>query len=668
MLLRSIQITNFRQYKGAQVVEFATDRERNVTVIIGDNTSGKTTFVQAFHWALYGKTEGFKTKDTLLNREVADDMNINDEAIVQVEITLFHAGREYTMLRSQKYRCDLKGEVRSDGTRVKLSYKEATTGETLSVRERDVDNTINDILPKELADYFFFDGERIETIGSKNQEITNAVKRLLGGLSTLENARQHLDPNRKKSVIGKLNGSMNLQGDERAEAAMSAMVQAQEKVEALQLELKQIDKDLEYYNGEKERLQAILLENQQTANLQKEQIRLEKSLKEAQQSLRDDSKAFRDNFNAYATVFFSRPVLAKALEFLQTIQLHDAGIPNMNATSIDYIISRGRCICGADLQVGGQAYENLLRERKLLPPESIGTVIRHFREQASMYMDSARPGSENLERSYKEIFKKSETVNEYEDRIRENSIKLRNTVDMGRTEVDLAQVKTKIRDLEEKKARVIHKQGEQTREIENNRKTYESTVQLSAKNREIRLYIKYAEEIYQWIQDTYGKSERDIREKLQESVNNIFRRMYHGRRAVEIDHKYNMSLKAIVGDNQWDLDESRGLETVKNFAFVAGLAELARDKVTGTDTETNVLLASEPYPLVMDAPFSNADEKHVRSISSVLPSVAEQVVMVVMEKDWNYAEPVLREKIGKRYVLRKETEARTFIEEVSLYV
>ncbi|WP_020375126.1 AAA family ATPase [Sulfobacillus thermosulfidooxidans] len=664
MLLRTIKLNNFRQYKGVQVVKFADDPVRNVTVIIGINTSGKTTFVQAFHWALYGKTEGFKTKDILLNKEVANAMNINDEAVVEVEVTLVHDEREYTIFRSQKYRCDLKGDIRPDGARAKLSYKEAT-GNTVVVH--DIDNTINEILPKELADYFFFDGERIETIGSKKQEITSAVKRLLG-LSLLDNARQHLDPNRTRSVIAKFHRSMDLQGDVRAQSALSAMERAQEQLEVLKQELIQIDKDLAYYNDEKDRLQRILLENQQTANLQKEQIRLEKSLKEAKQSLEDVYTSFRDNFNAYAVVFFSRPLLAKALEFLQTVHLHDAGIPNMNATSIDYILSRGRCICGADLHVGTDAYENLLRERKLLPPESLGTVIRNFRNLASSYMDLARPGDENFERSYKEIFKKSETVNQYADRIRENSAKLRNTVDMARTEADLSEVKRKIRDLEEKKERVIHKRGEQCKELENNRKTYEGLVEVSAKNRQISLYIKYAEAIYRWIQETYEKNERDIREKLQYSVNNIFHRMYHGQRAVEIDQKYNISLKAIVGDHQWELDESRGLETVKNFAFVAGLVELARNKVIGTETETKEDLASEPYPLVMDAPFSNADEKHVQSISNVLPSIAEQVIMVVMEKDWSYAEPVLIDKIGKKYVLRKETEARTIIEEVSSYV
>ena len=46
MIFKSITLNNFRQYKGKQVIEFSTDPEKNVTVIVGVNTSGKTTLIQ----------------------------------------------------------------------------------------------------------------------------------------------------------------------------------------------------------------------------------------------------------------------------------------------------------------------------------------------------------------------------------------------------------------------------------------------------------------------------------------------------------------------------------------------------------------------------------------------------------------------------------------------
>ena len=68
MLLKSLKLKNFRQYKGVQQLHFAADKDKNVTVILGDNTSGKTTLVQAFIWAFYGK-ESFNSME-LLNKDI----------------------------------------------------------------------------------------------------------------------------------------------------------------------------------------------------------------------------------------------------------------------------------------------------------------------------------------------------------------------------------------------------------------------------------------------------------------------------------------------------------------------------------------------------------------------------------------------------------------------
>ena len=64
----------------------------------------------------------------------------------------------------------------------------------------------------------------------------------------------------------------------------------------------------------------------------------------------------------------------------------------------------------------------------------------------------------------------------------------------------------------------------------------------------------------------------------------------------------------------------------------------------------------------MDAPFSNADETHIKNISKVLPEIANQVIMFVMEKDWQYAETVMNAHVGKYCTLKKLSESHTEIE------
>ena len=50
MIIKKLEMFNFRQYIGYQSVDFSTDPHKNVTVLIGVNTSGKTTIVRAFVW------------------------------------------------------------------------------------------------------------------------------------------------------------------------------------------------------------------------------------------------------------------------------------------------------------------------------------------------------------------------------------------------------------------------------------------------------------------------------------------------------------------------------------------------------------------------------------------------------------------------------------------
>jgi len=55
MYIEKIIINNFKIYCGENVVTLTPVSDRNVTIISGDNGYGKTTFLTALVWCLYGK-------------------------------------------------------------------------------------------------------------------------------------------------------------------------------------------------------------------------------------------------------------------------------------------------------------------------------------------------------------------------------------------------------------------------------------------------------------------------------------------------------------------------------------------------------------------------------------------------------------------------------------
>ena len=75
----------------------------------------------------------------------------------------------------------------------------------------------------------------------------------------------------------------------------------------------------------------------------------------------------------------------------------------------------------------------------------------------------------------------------------------------------------------------------------------------------------------------------------------------------------------------------------------------------------NKMLVSEPYPLVMDAPFSAFDKTRIKTVCDALPKVAEQVIIFIKDTDGEIAETNMGEKVGMRYLFDKKNEFETYL-------
>ena len=89
MILQKLEMNNFRQYIGEQTVEFSTDPEKNVTVLIGVNTSGKTGVSynkEKNMWTAY-ITVNYKTKYLGDYTDFNDAVNVRKEAEKKYDFT-----------------------------------------------------------------------------------------------------------------------------------------------------------------------------------------------------------------------------------------------------------------------------------------------------------------------------------------------------------------------------------------------------------------------------------------------------------------------------------------------------------------------------------------------------------------------------------------------------
>lgn len=660
MLIKSLKMQNFRQFKGITAVDFSCDPEQNVTIILGDNTFGKTTLLQAFNWCFYETVTFDNNPDFLLNLEVANEMNNGDTETVSVEICVIHNGVDYVISRSQTYSCANGKVTGMKKAQVKVSYKQED-GQMESVRATEVQKVIENILPQDLSTYFFFDTERVRSISTR-KDVADAVKGLLG-LSIMDTAIKHIGTKgNKKTVLGKLYGAMDLDGDEKARGALDMIQSSEAKREAIKTQIDTCASQIGQYEVRKEQLDDILRDNQTTATLQKKKEDLERRLSTERSTLESTISLFFKDFSKGSLQMFAQPLLGQANDFLAAIKIDDKGVRDLTAPTILELLKRGRCICGTELCEGNDAYNHLMEELNYVPPESIGNTVRHYREKLSSFSRDADHIFESLTSRYQEIYRSKARIQEWEDELADISIQIKGKDNMKKYETELIDVKSRLRDLNAKKERLIRDDATLKSEIERYKKVYDSLIAVSGKNKETMLLIKYAEEILDWLSSTYKEKEAFIREALEMKVNNIFEQMYHGHRRVSIDQKYQVTLLTTIEDKEVAAGESEGSNRVKSFAFIAGLVALAKEKLIANAGEEGFNLFSEPYPLVMDAPFSNADETHTANISKVLPEIAEQVIMFVMQKDWRYAEPVMATRVGKQYELKKLSETHTVLQ------
>ena len=191
MLLKKIKYHNFRPFIGDQEIVLTPDNDagKNVIVILGNNTFGKSTFVLSFIWCLYGESR-FSRKDDILNKKVEAQMKFGQQEYAVVEVEFEDDNKCYTMTRTQQFTKGQNGYLNSDKSFAKLTYV-TEKGETKSLGSSQamINEVISAILPKDLSSFFFFEGEKNNEITRK--DLGTSVRTLLG-LEAFERMRTHL--------------------------------------------------------------------------------------------------------------------------------------------------------------------------------------------------------------------------------------------------------------------------------------------------------------------------------------------------------------------------------------------------------------------------------------------------------------------------------------------
>src|SRR4030043_1118159 len=280
MILRKLEIENFRCYSKKTEFNFAPPDEnayRNIYLIGGRNGAGKTSFLGAIHLCLYGRFESrdgsikvqqpadmidyvngaYKYKD---DRDgLARHIRERDNNDIRLAVTYEDENDEITIERIWKPR-----RIRRSDNSILPNLEE-----TLSIYENgtklmdwnseEIKQWVElSIIPWETAQFFFFDGEKVEHFAAperSSKDIPQAIERLLG-IQLYVNLKDHL----QKYIVTEIRS---------------------ESIEKLDGEIMSARRQLKKTEGEKEEL-AIDIENTKSEldRIQKEKNDLENQYNE----------------------------------------------------------------------------------------------------------------------------------------------------------------------------------------------------------------------------------------------------------------------------------------------------------------------------------------------------------------------------------------------------
>lgn len=669
MIFRNITLNNFRQFKGENTINFSSGK--SITLIIGDNGVGKTTFLQAFRYCFYGESQNYlklPNSEVLLNNQIIYELKELDKATLFVTVEFSHQGKNYIAKRSKEY--ERRNATMRPLNKGSFQLWESTEYSGMRpLNEEHSKEAIHRMLPPGLAHIYMFDGERMEKrIESKDyqDDLKEAITGILG-LKKLENSISIIgEKDRSTKVAGlvfKLQTSSS-DSDKKTLEEYQKLAQyigdKKDKLNEIHLNLKEKKDELEKY---REYQQSVTAHKQDL--VQRDKIEAEKSHLESQVQFLSS-----DNIKNVLYSIRAKLLLETKDSFENVINKKEENhtfYQNLHIDTLNDIISKGRCICGTEIKPNTKEYLNVKsHEHSVLPYDNAS----HLNKITNEYNKT-----DNLNEMVQKTFSiKKDLVN----------LKLK----LSQKEIELQEIILKIERDEKRLSR-----GDVQRQINalqslilkytSDESTYARDIQLLSKdlerknkavdeinksseyNRKVDYVLESLQRIVCSIKFDLKNQEDEARTKLEIHMNDVFKKVLVGNFTVKINHQFELEITQWL-NNESDAHKmieqkhtnilSTGQSVMVSLSFINSLLETLSD-LKGDHSLTK-------HGIIMDAALSNVDEKHIVKVCDSVLNNFDQLIFLSFKRqlrnEFYYG---IGSHIGKAYLLTKKSDGSINIEE-----
>jgi len=646
MTIKRLTTNNFFRFFGKFDFEFSTDANQNITVIRGENGTGKTTIINAFYWCLYGDVTHPLYIEKILN-ELAErnmDEGATDEA--SVEIVVVEKGMEYTIKRKivfKRYGDDVRKLGDESFT---ATYLDTKLGNPKPVH--DTKNFFNSFIPINLRGFFFFDGERIDRLAQVDgrDEIKEAILDILG-LNKLEKLKEFFDEIVRELTKDQkrfMSSSQQELSDEY-EALCKSRDKVTESIEAAKGRLHQandnlrkIEKFLETHNSEI------------VKSLQSERANTESFINGLNRQKADKIRTK----NSLITKDFKNNLIASCFDsvydYLESKRQRGELPSDIKEQFIDDLITSRACICGRPLEEGTTECHAVLAKKVNAGRNELDDAYHRLTSYIRYHKESVGDFFTKYHKINTDIDDLERRIDAANKRIREIGQQLKNSDEdeiaaqenlRDNIKADIRALERKIIELEIELEDINRKIASKDRELKAVslkgieagaiQKRRDMTSRLGELNQQIRSHF---------IEMTRVNLDRRIRE--------VFDSMK------EKEYRYARLTNDFVLEITNDLenqDDSRILSTgegqIASLAFIGSLVSYAREKMHDKLMSD---FSGGDFPVVMDSPFGNLSTGHKGNVAREIGNLASQVIIIVSDEQWStIVEENIRPKLGILY-------------------
>ena len=646
MKLKSLKLKNFRRFYKEQEIVFSTCDDKKITLIHAENGVGKTNILRAVHWVMYGELIAIKKKDKagIANTTHKIDVkNKKDSFNCYVILNIEDQGQTYELKRTL-------GDVDGKKNIFKIWVAKGKTQK--SVKQTELNQTVERILPKGLAKYFFFQGENLADMTDSGTNVGSAISNIQG----IEDA---------KDVLSALTTNhLNLQQRFASKTKLDAEARVlKDDIDKLRETIKSRNKGIERYKKERDRANQMvkdcyeLLKKSGTEvlkvkikqNEEKSKILLIKE-KELKSHLLTRNKSVQNYYSGIMT----GNVAAVAKEIKDDLKLAGKFPHKLSTDLITKIFKEKKCICSRCIELGTVEWK----------------AIEEWNKEA---------GDPRLTERFSVIGNTSQDTLPQSKKFRDNlenheEIRIRLESEIKGLKDDLKTLKEYLKDKDPKKAALHEKmvgdneknrdnanehiemltasKENELKELTPKEKKYDSIINKSSIPQSEKNAIEFLKNSRDRMKNIIETQQEEAEDFIKKDLQKLIQEHANKSLKVDFDEDFVPSLKEKnTGDSWTDADASAGETLLLNIAFVNSMIEYSKYR-KDLAKEDKFSIHGLEAPLLLDAPFGDA-QTYKQNIADILvSSPAEQVIIMCAKGFYEgpFQEKVV-EQIGERYIL-----------------